>query len=105
MPGSVSTRRVGISVCDWLPSNAPVNFAKPKSRYLHAPIIRDENVVWFDVTMDDSFLVRRSETVRYLQCIVQRMAGAALPQRKAMDYALQIAHGPRCGARERNRPS
>src|SRR5213594_2962223 len=40
--------------------------------------------------MNDTFLVRRGEAFGDLQCVVSRFA---LPQRKATDYALQIAKG------------
>src|SRR5690348_6802216 len=41
---------------------------------LYTAVFRDENVVWFEITMHDPFLVRRCQTLRYLDSIVNRLA-------------------------------
>ncbi len=58
-----------------------------KIKNLHAAIVGDEDVVGFDVSMNDTFLVRRGEAFGDLQCVVsrfalrQRAAGHPLAQR------------------------
>src|SRR4029450_1343565 len=41
-----------------------------KVENLHATVIRDEDVVGFEIAMDDSLLVCCGETVGYLQCVI-----------------------------------
>ena len=42
------------------------SFARPKSRIFDPAVGRDEQVLGFEITMHDAFLVRRRETVRHL---------------------------------------
>src|SRR5262249_17914338 len=48
-------------------------FRQPEVQDLHAVIGRDENVLGFQIAMDDAFFMRRRETARDLNRVIDRL--------------------------------
>src|SRR5260370_11801809 len=50
-------------------------FGEAEVENFYAAILRDENIFWLQVAMNDAFLMSRGESMRDLQSVIQSLAG------------------------------
>ena len=82
---------VTVANCErsWISLRPPDRFRQTEVQHFHRALGRDLYIGWFQVAVNDSFVVRRFQCRRHLACAVQRGLNR---ERTAQHFALHQFH-------------